>query len=85
MKGNDFRDALNTIQMEYLEMPELRLTAAQARRLWTLPIELCGAALAALVAAGFLVQTRDGSYLRRGTPPVNVEMLDDLTWVARPI
>jgi hypothetical protein len=80
MTRTDFRDAVMTIQMEYVEMPELKLTLRQAHRLWTLPMDICQAAIAALVATGFLVQTRDGAYLRRGTPPVHVEALDSLTW-----
>lgn len=80
MNRTDFRDVLMRIQMEYVEMPGLKLTLFQARRLWTVPIELCQAALGALVATGFLVQTADGAYLRRGTPPVNVEAIDSLTW-----
>jgi hypothetical protein len=71
------------MQMEYVEMPELKLTLWQASRLWTLPIDMCEAALATLVATGFLVQTTDGAYRRRGTPPVHVEALDARTWTVR--
>jgi hypothetical protein len=80
MTPTGFREAVITIQMEYVEMPELKLTLPQAQRLWTLPTDICQAAMAALVATGFLVHTRDGAYLRRGTPPVHVEALDSLTW-----
>lgn len=62
-------------------MPELALTLQQGRRLWTLPVDVCHAALETLAAAGFLVRTRDGRYRRRGTPPVQIEALDPLTWV----
>ncbi len=47
-------------------MPDLRLSARQARRLWTLDAELCHELLASLVEEGFLRQTADGSFLRRG-------------------
>jgi hypothetical protein len=67
--------------MDYVEMPELRLTPAQGRRLWTLPGTVCQAALDTLVASGFLARTREGSYYRRGTPPVHVDALDPRTWV----
>jgi len=45
-------------------MPGLRLTAAQARRLWGLDAELCDALLGALVDANFLFKTRDGAFMR---------------------
>lgn len=53
--------------MEYIEMPDLKLTAPQARRLWNIPADVCDAALSALVARGFLVQTRTGAFLRRAS------------------
>jgi hypothetical protein len=57
-------EILSQIQMEYAEMPDLKLTGAQARRLWNLSHESCDAALASLVRSGFLYQARDGSFLR---------------------
>jgi hypothetical protein len=57
-------EVLQRIQGEYLEMPGLRLTAAQAQRLWGLEREMCSSLLAALVDAKFLKQTRDGAYIR---------------------
>ncbi len=65
----DLREALTRIQMEYVEMPDLKLTARQARRLWNLDSDTCDAALSALVDARFLWRTADGSYLRRGMWP----------------
>jgi hypothetical protein len=59
-------DALWRIRVEYIEMPDLKLTRAQARRLWNLTQEACDVALAILVRSGFLGQTTDGKYLRRG-------------------
>ena len=58
-------DALRRIRVEYIEMPDLKLTRAQARRLWNLPQDACDQALAILVRSGFLGQTTDGQYLRR--------------------
>ena len=72
--------ALTMIQMDYLEMPGLRLTPEQGRRLWTLPLELCRAALDTLVASGFLAKTDHGQYLHRGAAPLRIEMIDSLTW-----
>jgi hypothetical protein len=57
-------EVLQRIQGEYLEMPGLRLTAAQAQRLWGLERDVCSALLGALVDARFLAQTRDGAYVR---------------------
>ena len=51
-------------QGEYLEMPGLRLTPAQARRLWGLDPASCEKLLTALVEAKFLFQTRDGAFMR---------------------
>src|SRR4051812_28609691 len=46
------------IAVEYIEMPDLKLTAGQACRLWNIPADVCDLALAALVTRGFLLQTR---------------------------
>lgn len=60
----DQEEAITRIAVEYIEMPDLKLTARQARRLWNLSGEVCDRALAALVERGFLVQTRAGAFLR---------------------
>jgi hypothetical protein len=57
-------DLLPGIRGEFLEMPGLRLTEQQARRLWNLDAASCSAMLSALVASGFLFRTRDGSFMR---------------------
>ena len=57
-------DVLRRVQGEFLEMPGLRLTGAQARRLWGLDAVACEALLGALVDAKFLFQTRDGSFMK---------------------
>jgi hypothetical protein len=54
------------IQIEYIEMPQLKLTLAQVRRLCDLPQEVCETAMASLVSSGFLSRTREGSFLRPG-------------------
>jgi hypothetical protein len=55
---------------EFLEMPGLRLTSAQAQRLWALERTTCETLLAALVAEKFLRRTPDGAFTRAdsGTP-----------------
>jgi len=56
--------ALRRVKGEYLEMPGLRLTPAQAQRLWGLDREACNALLGALVDTKFLSRTRDGAFVR---------------------
>lgn len=51
------------IRGEYLEMPGLRLTPAQAQRLWTMDRPTCESVLNALVNARFLTRTRDGAFV----------------------
>jgi hypothetical protein len=57
-------EVLRRVQGEFLEMPGLRLTEAQARRLWGLDAASCGALLGTLVDAKFLFRTRDGAFMR---------------------
>ena len=62
VNGTGIDEALRRVKGEYLEMPGLRLTSAQAQRLWGLDRESCRALLGALVDAKFLTQTRDGAF-----------------------
>jgi hypothetical protein len=55
---------LARIRAEYLEMPGLSLTRAQAERLWGLDRAACEALLSALLESGFLRQTPRGGYVR---------------------
>ena len=57
-------DVLKRVQGEFLEMPGLRLTEMQARRLWGLDAAQCQALLQALVDENFLTRTRDGAFMR---------------------
>jgi hypothetical protein len=68
--GGLSEDTILRIQGEFLEMPGLRLTEDQARKLWTLDAHDCAAVLAALTESGFLFRTRDGAFMRveRATP-----------------
>lgn len=54
---------LRRIQGEFLEMPGLRLTPAQAQRLWGLTRLECESIMHVLVDAQFLRQTRDGAFV----------------------
>ena len=55
---------LKRIRGEYLEMPGLRLTMAQAQRLCGVERTLCQRVLGTLVETGFLCVTKDGTYAR---------------------
>ena len=57
-------DVLQRIQGEFVEMPGLRLTPAQAQRLWGLDRTVCDQLLGTLVEAKFLSRTRDGAFVR---------------------
>lgn len=50
------------IDAAFDDMPGLRLTKAQVRRLWQLREEECTAALGHLVRIGHLVRGEDGQY-----------------------
>jgi hypothetical protein len=66
-------EVLQRIQGEFVEMPGLRLTPAQAQRLWGLERDTCTALLGALVDARFLEQTRDGAFVRmEGARPMQL-------------
>ncbi len=53
------------IRSEYCEMPGLKLTLRQAQRLWALDERTCESLLDSLVHDGFLIHSRDGSYVRQ--------------------
>jgi hypothetical protein len=64
------QDVVRRIRGEFLEMPGLRLTSQQARRLWRLDETACEAVLGALIDARFLAKTRDGAFVRqKGNSP----------------
>jgi hypothetical protein len=52
------------IQSEYREMPGLKLTEAQARRLWDLDGDTCSLVLTTLLEQRFLKCTAVGTYVR---------------------
>jgi len=55
---------LHRIRSEFLEMPGLRLTPAQAARLWALDRQTSVRILDGLAEAGFLFKNKEGAYLR---------------------
>ena len=62
--GQGIQEVVRRIRGEFLEMPGLRLTEQQARRMWCLDETACEAVLGALVDARFLAKTRDGAFIR---------------------
>ena len=60
-------ETLRRVQGEFLEMPGLRLTEPQARRLWGLDHDVCEALLQTLVDANFLFRS-DGAFMRVEQP-----------------
>jgi hypothetical protein len=58
-------DVVRRARAEYLEMPGLHLTAAQAARLWGLEPPICDAVIAQLLNDAFLRRTPAGTFARR--------------------
>lgn len=76
-------EVLLRVQGEFLEMPGLRLTEQQARRLWGLDAASCAALLGAMVDAGFLFRTRDGAFMRvEGAAPLKASRRTDARNIA---
>jgi hypothetical protein len=61
----DVRRLARRIRSEYLEMPGLCLTLAQACRLWGLDRRTCRSVVDRLVTSGFLAVSERGTYVRR--------------------
>ena len=57
----DLENIVRRIRGEFREMPGLRLTPAQAMRLWGLERETCYAIIENLIASAFLRRTRGGT------------------------
>jgi hypothetical protein len=62
-----FTTLVERIRAEYIEQPGLRLTEAQASRLWRLDEPTTRHALHALTGASFLHCSEDGRYARPST------------------
>ena len=58
---------VHRVREEFREMPGLRLTPAQATRLWGLERETAHAVIERLVASAFLRWTASGSVCRVGS------------------
>jgi hypothetical protein len=55
-------EMLRRIYHDYLEMPDLRLSRAQAQRVWQLDEETCTQLLDSLTEDGLLHRSHDGTY-----------------------
>jgi hypothetical protein len=62
--ADSFASALRRARADFLEMPGMQLTAAQAARLWCFELPLCARVLDALVESRFLVRTRNSLFAR---------------------
>ncbi len=62
--ADQFDYALRRAQSEFNEMPGLKLTVAQASRLWSFDSALCTEVLSTLVEQRFLVRTRNQAFAR---------------------
>ena len=63
----DLERIVYRIREEFREMPGLRLTPAQATRLWGMGEDDCRKVIDALVAARYLRWTESGSVTRAGS------------------
>ena len=76
-------ELLRRVRSEFGEMPGLRLTEPQARRLWGLDQASCTALLETLIDSHFLFRTRDGAFMRiEGATPVKATLAARSTAVA---
>jgi hypothetical protein len=57
---------LRRVRAEFLEMPGLKLTVAQAVRLWGVDRPTCEALIEALTECQFLAKTKDGAVVLNG-------------------
>jgi len=60
-----WRATLNRVRSEFEEMPSLRVTLKQARRLFGLPEPASSWVMRCLTSEGFLMRSPRGEYMRR--------------------
>ena len=72
-RPHDNQALVHRICGEFLEMPGLRLTCAQAQRLFGLNEETCRRVLDALVADTFLARSASGMYVRLSSGPAAID------------
>jgi hypothetical protein len=59
---------IDRIRREFTDLPGLKLTPAQACRLWHVNEDTCRAAMTSLIAEGFLRQTASGAFISLPSP-----------------
>jgi hypothetical protein len=69
MDGRRINDLLVRVTGEFREMPGLRLTPAQAQRLWSVDRSTCEDVLNALVDAEVLSSRPDGTFALKSSAP----------------
>jgi len=60
-----FDRSMNAVMDEFNEMPGMRLTRHQCRRLWSLTVSQCNQILRELIQSGFLVEVPSGHVRRK--------------------
>ena len=60
----ELSNMVQRVRAEFLEMPGLQLTPAQACRLWNLEREMCRKVIETLVGQAFLRWTPSGAVIR---------------------
>jgi hypothetical protein len=73
-RTNEEQELVRRICSEFVEMPCLRLTCAQAQRLFGLTEDTCRCLLDALVADKFLSRNANGMYVMRSSGPAGVAL-----------
>jgi hypothetical protein len=63
MPSTSFDSLVARVRGEYVEMPGLRVTVAQACRLWQVDMATCEKLLDHLIRDGFLCRTDSGFYV----------------------
>lgn len=64
LRWPDLDDVVSRVRSEYIEMPGLCLTPAQAERLWGIDAMATRSVIQNLVEAKFLRQTPNGAFAR---------------------
>jgi hypothetical protein len=64
-------EAMRRAKSDFVEMPGMQLTYAQARRLWALDAYTCESVLSMLVQDRFLVMTRRDTFARPSLESIN--------------
>ena len=81
--ASPIRDVCERVCAEFLEMPGLRLTLAQAQRLWDLDQRTCLEVLDVLIEQGFIQRTVDGRFRRAMDGPLSGQLREWLRSVQR--